>query len=92
MEVRFYIDHESELPHISNHGVQESEVEEVLASPLEDGSGVEGTRVAIGQTESGRFLKIIYVPESESESVFVITGYEIGAKALKALRRRMRNR
>jgi hypothetical protein len=92
MEVRFYIDPESELPHISNHDVQETEVVEVLESPLEDGSGVEGTRVAIGQTEAGRFLKVIYVPESEPESVFVITAYELGAKALKALRRRMRNR
>ena len=64
----------------------------MLESPLEDGSGVEGSRVAMGQTESGRFLKVIYVPESELESVFVITAYELGAKALKALRRRMRNR
>lgn len=92
MEVRFYINPESGLPHVNNHGIQESEVEEVLQSPLEDGNGVEGTRVAIGQTEAGRFLKIIYVPESEPESVFVITAYELGTKALKALRRRMRRR
>ena len=59
MEIRFYLDPDSELPHISKHGVQEPEVVEVLESPLEDGSGVEGTRVAIGQTEAGRFLKVI---------------------------------
>lgn len=92
MEIRFYIDPESELPHTSKHGVRESEVIEVIESPLEDGSGTEGTRVAIGQTEAGRFLKVIYVPEAKPESVFVITAYELGPKALKALRRRMRRR
>ncbi len=92
MEVRFYIDPESELPHISKHDVRESEVVEVLESPLEDGSGTEGARVAIGQTEAGRFLKVIYVPEPKPESVFVITAFELGPKALKALRRRMGRR
>jgi hypothetical protein len=92
MEIRFYIDPESDLPHVNGHGVDESEVEEVLHAPLEDGGGIEGTRVAIGQTESGRLLKVIYVAEPDSQALFVITAHHLGPKALKALRRRMRRR
>ncbi|HVE75201.1 MAG TPA: hypothetical protein VND22_00350 [Actinomycetota bacterium] len=92
MEIRFYISRQSGLPHAQSHGVDEYEVQEVLEAPLEDGSGIEDTRVAIGQTAAGRFLKVIYVPEPESETVFVITAYDLGPKALKALRRRMRRR
>jgi hypothetical protein len=44
--------------------------------------------VALGQTQAGRYLKVIYVPDAEPNSVFVITAYDVGAKALKALRRR----
>jgi hypothetical protein len=44
--------------------------------------------VALGQTEAGRYLKVIYVPDPEPGSVFVITAYDLGPKALKALRRR----
>lgn len=92
MEIRFYLDPETGTPHIARHGVTENEVEQVLAAPLEDGSGSEGTRAAIGQTEAGRFLKVIYVPDAEPETAFVITAFDLGPKALKALRRRMRRR
>ena len=44
--------------------------------------------MALGQTEAGRHLKVIYVPAPEPGSVFVITAYDLGPKALKALRRR----
>jgi hypothetical protein len=44
--------------------------------------------VALGQTEAGRYLKVIYVPDPAPSSVFVITAYDLGPKALKALRRR----
>lgn len=65
---------------------------EVLQTPLEDGNGIENTRVAIGQTEAERFLRVIYIPDAVPESIFVITAYEMGPQALKALRRRMRRR
>ncbi len=42
INVRFYIDPETGKPHIYNHGVQENEVEEVLAKPGEDRAGKEG--------------------------------------------------
>ena len=90
--VRYYIDPETGSPHIHNHDVVEDEVEEVLASPGEDRQGEEGSRVAIGQTEAGRYLRVIYVPDPEPGSVFVITSYELHGKALTAYRRRRRRR
>ena len=53
MRIRFYLDPETERPHMERHGVGESEVEKVLASPAEDRPGSEGSRVAIGRTDGG---------------------------------------
>ena len=36
MEIRFYIDPDTNLPHIYKHQVQEQEEEEVLSQPRED--------------------------------------------------------
>lgn len=88
MRLRYYIDPATGQPHIYRHNVQENEVEEVLAKPIEDRPGTEGSRVAIGQTEAGRYLRVVYVPDPVPDSAFVITGYDLGPKALKALRRR----
>ena len=90
MNIRFYIDPETRLPHIYNHGVNESEVEDVLSRPGEDRSGRDGSRVAIGQTSSGRYLRIIYVPDPEPDSAFVITAYELRGRPLTAYRRHRR--
>jgi hypothetical protein len=38
------------------------------------------------------FLRVIYVPGPELESVFVITAYELKGKPLSAFKRRMRRR
>jgi Domain of unknown function (DUF4258) len=62
------------------YNVDEGEVEDVLTRPIEDRPGSEGSRVAVGQTESGRYLRVIYVPDPEPESVFVVTAYELGGK------------
>ncbi len=92
MNVRFYIDPETELPHIYGHNVDENEVEDVLIRPSEDTAGREGARVAIGQTREGRNLRVIYVPNREPNSVFVITAYELRGSPLAAFRGRMRRR
>ena len=92
MRLRFYIDPDTKQPHIYNHNVTEDEVRDVLASPGEDRLGKEGSRVAIGQTQAGRYLRIIYVPDPEPESVFVITAYELRGKPLTAYKRRRRRR
>ena len=92
MNVRFYVDPETGDSHIYNHGVDEKEVIEVLSSPGEDRPGREGSRVASGRTRAGRYLRVIYVPDPEPESVFVITAYELRGKPLFAYRRRLRRK
>ncbi len=92
MKIRFYIDPETELPHIYSHDVKEREVEGVILSPGEDRPGRENSRVAIGRTTGGRFLKVIYVPDPEPNSIFVITAYGLKGKPLMAYRRRRRRK
>lgn len=92
MNIRFYTDPETDQPHIYNHGVQELEVEEVLRAPGEDRPGRGGSRVALGQSRGGRYLRVIYVPDPEPDSVFVITAYELSGKPLIAFRRRRRRK
>jgi hypothetical protein len=74
------------------HSVTEEEVRDVLAQPGEDRPGREDTRVAIGQTRSGRYLRVVYVPDRTPNSLFVITAYELVGKPLLAYRRRRRHR
>ena len=92
LQARFYIDPATGLPHIYNHDVEENEVLEVLEKAGEDRPGREGSRVALGQTASGRYLRVIYVPDSEPDSVFVITAYSLTGKPLAAYRRRRRKK
>jgi hypothetical protein len=88
VKLRFFIDSSTGQLHIYGHNVTEVEVEDVLTRPIKDRPGSEGSRVALGQTEAGRYPKVIYVPDPEPGAVFVITAYDLGPKALKALRRR----
>jgi len=92
MDIRFYRDPTTGEPHIYKHGVTEDEVEDVLRRPGEDRLGREGARVAIGQTRAGRCLRVIYVPDPEPASLFVITAYELRGKPLPAYRRRQRRK
>jgi len=78
--VRFYIDPATDQPHIYGHSVVEDEVEEVMARPME---GRDGSRIALGQTEAGRYMRVIYVPDPTPGSVFVLAAYELGEKALR---------
>ena len=90
--LRFYIDPETGLPHLYRHGVTEDEVAQVLAKPGEDRQGIDGSRVAIGQTDEGRYLRVIYVSDPQPGSIFVITAYDLRGKALTAYRRRKHKR
>ena len=92
MNLRFYLDPETGEPHIYNHGVTEDEVEDVLRTPGEDRPGREGSRIALGQTQAGRYLRVIYVLDPQPDSVFVITAYELSGRPLAAYRRRRRRR
>jgi len=59
MNIRFYLDQETGDPHIYGHAVHGDEVADVLANPGEDRPGREGSRVAIGRTRAGRYLRVI---------------------------------
>ncbi|MBI2906109.1 MAG: hypothetical protein HYX92_00490 [Chloroflexi bacterium] len=92
MRVRYYVDPETGLSHICNHRITEGKVCEVLRVAREDRPAAEGARMAIGRTNGGRYLRIVYVPDREPDSLFVITGYDLGGKALIAYRRRLRSK
>ena len=92
MRTRFYIDPVTGVPHIYGHGVSEDEVVDVLEGPGEDGAGSRGSRIALGQTASGRYLRVVYVPDPEPDSVFVVTAYDLTGKQLAAFRRRRKKK
>jgi len=90
--IRYHIDPKTGLPHIYEHNVSEQEVEDILIGPLQDIRGRDDSRIAIGQTGAGRYLRVIYVPDPVPNSVFVITAYELGEKAKRAIRRRKKKK
>ena len=92
MRLRFYFDPETGVTHIAKHGVSEREVEEILENAKEDRQGRDGARIATGRTLFGRLLRVIYVPDQQSESYFVVTAFELKGKAALAYRRRRRKR
>lgn len=93
MEIRFYIDPATGEPHIHGHGISEVEVEQVFSSGLgEDRVSREGSRMLMGQTDAGRYLRIIYAPDEVPNSVFIITAYELRGKPLMGYKRRQRRR
>ena len=92
MNIRFYTDRETGLPHIYKHDVNEDEVEDVLLNPGEDRTGRDNSRIAIGQTQNGRYLQVIYVRDPQPDSVFVITAYALKGKPLSAYRQRQGRR
>lgn len=92
MEVRYFFDPETGQPHIYDHGVTEAEAEQILRGSGEDLPAARGSRMKLGQTEGGRYLQVIYVPDADGEGVFVITAYELQGKAKKAFRRRQRRK
>lgn len=79
-------------PHQTGSDFWFEEVEDVLESPGEDRPGRDGSRVALGQTRGGRFLRVIYVRNPQPDSVFVITAYDLRGKPLLAYRRRLRKK
>lgn len=92
VEIRYFLDPDTGLPHIYGHGVTEADVERVLRRPGEDGPSSGSSRQAIGQAGGGRYLRVIYVPDEEGDSVFVVTAYPLAGRELKAYRGRKRRR
>ena len=92
LNLRFYMDRETGEPHFVRHGLSEGDVRDVLFGPLEDRPGQEGARTALGRNREGRYIRVVYVPDREPDSVFVITAYEIGPKSKLALLHRLRRK
>jgi len=92
MEPRFWIDPETGLPHIFDHRVTEEEVEQVLSRTGEEFPGRDSSRIRLGQTEAGRYLQVVYVPDNVGEGAFVVTAFDLTPKAKRALRRRQRRK
>lgn len=92
MELRFYIDPETGQPHIYEHGVTEEEVRQVLTRRGDDFRGRRDSLIRFGQTEAGRYLKVVYKFDEDGDSMFVITAYDLRGNELKAFRRRQRRK
>ena len=93
MVIRFFKDPDSGVAHCySGHGVSEREVVEVLRRPADRFRRRDGTLVAEGQTNAGRYLRVIYREFSDEDYTFVITAYDLTGKAKQSYRRRRRRR
>ena len=92
MDYRYFIDPETDEPHIYEHDVSEAEVEQVMQAPGEDFPAKRGARMKLGQTSTGRYLQVIYVPDKDQNSVFVVTAYDLRGKAKTAFRSRQRRK
>jgi hypothetical protein len=99
MNVRFYCSRWSDceppryFPQIWVRDVVGHEVRAVLAHPGEDLPAMDGARMALGQIKPGEcYLRVIYVPDSPTNSVFVISAFRLRGKVLKACRDRQRSR
>jgi hypothetical protein len=88
MQVRFFNDRDTGIPHIISHGVEPWEAIDILERHDFDYNGRNGTRIAIGQTRDGRYLRVIY--KRNIDHILVITAYDLPPKAKAALRRRRR--
>jgi hypothetical protein len=84
MNIRFYLASATGQPHIHGHDVDEAEVADVLENPGEDRPGRHGSRMVIGQTSAGRYLRVVYVRDPEPDSVLAVTAYDLSAKQLTA--------
>ena len=90
MELRFWNDPATGLQRIYEHGVSEDEVGQVLRRHGEEFAGSDGSRIRLGQTEVGRYLQVVYVPDPGGDSAFIVTAYDLTAKAKRAYRKRQR--
>lgn len=92
MELRFWNDAETGLPHFHEHGVTEEEVLEIMSRPGEEFAGDDNSRIRLGQTQAGRYLQVVFVPDADRKGGFVVTAYDMADKAKRAFRRRRRRK
>jgi hypothetical protein len=97
MKVRFYRelwDHPTtRYPAIYDNDVVEWEAYAVLAHAGEDLPGFDGSRMALGQIMPfERYLRVIYVPEPDTNSAFIFSLMSLRGAVLRACRARQRSR
>ena len=77
MKIRFYIDPDTNEPHIYNHDVTEQEVVDFFTErQYLEAMRSDGSHEAIGRLSSGRCLRVAYRLQSD-QTPFVITAYDI---------------
>jgi uncharacterized DUF497 family protein len=90
MRIRAVVWDEWNEEHISRHGVDPEEVEEVLVglfAPPFTQRARRGTYRALGQTADGRYLAVFFALRSPGR-VYPITARDMDAKERRAYRRR----
>jgi len=92
VKITYWEPPETGEPHIYDHGVSEDEVEEVLRNPGEELPGRNKARLVTGQTEEGRYLKVVFVRKPEQGAILVVTAYDLSPAQLAAYRRRRRKK
>jgi hypothetical protein len=91
MNARFHLDPTGD-PHIWNHNVREVEVHEALTEWLETIKGRGTSKITIGRTKAGRYLKVIYSPDEVGDGIFVVTAFDVPPKQIRALLKRIGRR
>jgi hypothetical protein len=86
VNIEYWDNPKTGLPHILDHSVEPAEVAEVFSGKPLLRPGRDGTTVALGPTVAGRFLKIVF-RKREDGVIFVITGYAASANSVKLYRR-----
>jgi hypothetical protein len=84
MRLRFHVDEETRRPYACARGITVNEVEQVLAAPGEDRPGAGGSRVAIGRTQAGWHIRVVYVLDQAARAAFVITAVMLDGAPLRA--------
>ncbi len=72
---RFWWDNQN-IEHIADHGVEPAEAEAVLDNAKLIRKAGRGKYIAYGQTDSGRYLMVVYAPK-EDNRVRVITARDM---------------
>lgn len=90
MKLRFLLNPATGEPHVRDHQIWEWEAQDILEQFVENVSARDGARAALGQTRNGRWLRVIYRQDPESNELLVITAYEPSNNAIRAARRGLR--
>lgn len=86
MEYTFWWD-EDNIEHIANHGVEPYEAEEAINNARLTKKVSQGKYLAYGQTDSGRYLLVVFAPKPHSR-LRVVTARDMTTAEKRQIRRR----